>query len=174
MYFRPQLMDIQTAHGEQHIGLYELCCSMIADVFFVIFVGSCVLLIGCSPSLVWKAEAPSPGGHYIAIAETVQTGGFGTASISTSVSLKQNIQSIPAMQVLAFDCLGPVPRPYVLDNVANAGGAIDLKMKWLAPEHLQVSYNGREGTVNFQAVRYQSINISLVDVSPGKAANPSP
>jgi hypothetical protein len=73
------------------------------------------------------------------------------------------------MEVLEFSCEGPVPRPFVLDNVANAGGTIDLKMKWSSPTHLEVTYNGHNATLNFEAVRYQRINISVQDLSGGRA-----
>lgn len=103
---------------------------------------------------------PSPDGQYIAIASTVQNGGFGSASIDTVISLQQ--ANIPKTRtiVLAFDCNGPVPHPYTLDNVANAGGTIGLSMKWTTPSHLEVTYHG-DPTVDFQAVRYQGIDISL-------------
>jgi hypothetical protein len=67
------------------------------------------------------------------------------------------------MDVLAFDCPGPALRPYVLDN-ANAGGTIDLTMKWLTPSHLQVTYDGR-ADLYFQAVRYDGIDVSVQDLS---------
>jgi hypothetical protein len=67
------------------------------------------------------------------------------------------------VEVLAFDCPGPAPRPYVLDN-ANAGGTIDLTMKWVTPSHLQVTYDGH-ADLYFQAVRYAGINVSVQDLS---------
>jgi len=139
----------------------------------LVIVGGCLLLAGCSRPTVWKAEARSPDGHYIAIAQTIQTGGFGTDSIETGVLLKPTIDSYPPTDVLDFDCQGPVPRPYTLDNKANVGGTIDLTMKWLTPTHLEVTYDGRDGTLTFQAVRYQGIDISLTDVSRN-ATNSSP
>jgi hypothetical protein len=67
------------------------------------------------------------------------------------------------MEVLAFDCHDPAPRPYVLDN-ANAGGTIDLTMKWVTPSHLQVTYGGR-ADLYFQAVKAFGVNISVQDLS---------
>src|SRR5205814_7685807 len=66
-------------------------------------------------------------------------------------------------QVLGFSCLGPAPRPYVLDN-ANAGGTIDLTMKWVTPAHLDVTYD-RHPNLYFQVVKYSGINISVRDLS---------
>jgi hypothetical protein len=88
--------------------------------------GICVSVFGCRPNLddltVWKAEVRSPDGPWIASARTIQNGGFGSAHIDTVVYLTQNNRLQPPTEVLAFSCSGPVPRPYVLDNAANAGG----------------------------------------------------
>jgi hypothetical protein len=67
------------------------------------------------------------------------------------------------VEVLAFDCPGPAPRPYVLDN-ANAGGTIDLTMKWVTPSHLQVTYDGHPD-LYFQAIRAFGIDVSVQDLS---------
>lgn len=135
--------------------------------------GVCFLATGCAPPTVWEAEAQSPNGDYIAIARTVQNGGFGSAEILTTVSLKPAHLPNRPMEVLEFSCEGPVPRPYTLDNIANAGGTIDLTMKWVTPSQLSVTYNGRGGTLEFQAVKYQGVGVSLNDVSsdqPGSGA----
>jgi hypothetical protein len=125
-----------------------------------VMIGVCLLAAGCATPTVWKAETRSPDGHWVAIARTVESGGFGNAWIITSVSLQQNDVSQPPTQVLAFSCEGPVPRPYVLDNVANAGGTIGLKMKWVTPSLLEVTYDGHPD-VYFQVVKYRDIHISL-------------
>ena len=128
-----------------------------------------VLVFGCRPTLddltVWKAELWSPGGFWIASARTIQNGGFGSAHIETIVYLKQNIASQPQTEVLGSDCRGPVRRPYVLDNVANAGGTINLTMKWVTPSHLGVTYNGDAGNLDSQVVKFASIDISVQDLS---------
>lgn len=130
---------------------------------------SFVFVLGCRPTLddltVWKAELRSPDGFWIASARTIQNGGFGSANIDTIVYLKQNIASQSPIEVLGFDCRGPVPRPYVLDNVANAGGTISLRMKWVTPSHLHVTYNGDAGNLGFQVVKFAGIDISVRDLS---------
>jgi hypothetical protein len=123
------------------------------------------LLVSCSPATVWRAEARSPGGDYIATVRTVQQAGPGDNWIVTSVSLEQAGIPQTRMVVLSFFCEGPVPRPFTLDNKANVGGTIDLRMRWLTPTHLGVTYNGDGATLNFQAVRYQVVTISLTDLS---------
>ena len=48
-----------------------------------------LLGIGCNDApIVWRAEVASPDGRWIAVALTRQGGGFGTAYINTTVSLK--------------------------------------------------------------------------------------
>jgi len=138
--------------------------SAIHKVIFVI-IGACVLGSSCRDNAhptIWKTEVRSPDGLFLAIACTDQNGGFGSASIDTMVFLQQPSQS-PVM-VLAFDCEGPAPRPYVLDNKANAGGTISLNMKWVGPSHLEVTYNGH-ATLSFQAVKYAGVIISVRNLS---------
>jgi hypothetical protein len=132
--------------------------------------GVCVLWSGCRPSLddltVWKTEVRSQDGLWIASARTIQNGGFGSAHIDTLVYLQQANASQPPTEVLGFDCEGPVPHPYALDNVANAGGTINLTMQWLTPSHLDVMYNGRKGNLGFQVVNIAgTIDISVQDLS---------
>jgi hypothetical protein len=134
----------------------------------LVIIGVCVSASGYrAPTIdsltIWKAEVRSPDGLLIASVRTIQNGGFGSASIDTVVYLAQSFGSQPPVEVLAFDCHDPAPRPYVLDN-ANAGGTIDLKMKWLDPSHLQVTYDGH-ADLYFQAVRAFGINISVQDLS---------
>jgi hypothetical protein len=134
----------------------------------LMILGFCVLLSGCRPTIddltVWKAEVRSPDGLWIASARTIQNGGFGSAHIDTVVDLTQTNASQPPTEVLALSCHGPVPRPYVLDNTANAGGTIDLTMKWVTPTHLEVTYDDNPD-LDFQTVKYAGIDISVRDLS---------
>ena len=98
--------------------------SVIRNAVSLIVIGICILGVGCQKGYktIWKAGVRSPDGLWLANAETVQNGGFGSAAIQTSVYLKRVNVSEPPTQVLGFWCQGPAPRPYVLDNNANAGG----------------------------------------------------
>lgn len=133
----------------------------------LVIVGICVPASGCRPTIdsltIWKAEVRSPDGLWIASVRTIQNGGFGSARIDTVVDLKQSRGSQPPVEVLAFDCPGPAPRPYVLDN-ANAGGTIDLTVKWVTPSHLHVTYD-KQPDLYFQVVKYDGISISVQDLS---------
>lgn len=100
-------------------------------------------LAGCSAPTVWTAALPGPDRKFAAIARTIQAGGFGTANIDTAVYLTTTLYASPPVEVADFSCPGPVPHPYKLDNVRNAGGTIGLKMKWLGPRRLEITYSGK-------------------------------
>jgi hypothetical protein len=136
----------------------------------------CVFGSGCASKenmTVWKAAFPSPDGSYIATADTVQNGGFGSASIETNVYLEQAGHSDQPTEVLGFSCDGPMSRPYVLDNVANAGGGINLSVKWITPSHLHVTYQGR-ADVSFQAVKFGKLVITLKNLADKSVNNDNP
>jgi hypothetical protein len=132
----------------------------------------CLLGLGCTSRddlIVWRADALSPDGRWVATADTVQNGGFGSGDIFTTVHLR-NTQGKPySVDVLGIDSQGPSPRPYVLDNVANRGGSIDLTMSWTGPSRLHLGYTSKTGTVvTLQMVKYAGIDI-LVDPREEKA-----
>jgi hypothetical protein len=148
----------------------------VASIFSVIL-GVCVLISGCKDvPTIWRQEVQSPDGSWLAIAHTEQNGGFGSASITTGVDLKRidgTVHSGRPVDILELWSNGPSPkRPYVLDNDANAGGMVNLTMKWLDPSHLEVTYDG-QARVDFQVVKLAGIDISLQDLSK-KAASQSP
>jgi hypothetical protein len=138
-------------------------------LLIVVAVG--VLGSGCRDvPTIWKAEIPSPDGAWLASARTEQNGGFGSASIVTGVNLKRTdgtVNSGQPFKVLDFDCYGSAPRAYVLDP-ANAGGTINLTMKWLTPSHLEVTYDGRANII-LQVVKFAGVDISLRDLSKESA-----
>ncbi len=112
--------------------------------------------------MVWKAQSPSPDGLWIASADTVQNGGFGSADIYTTVHLKRVGDTSAPVDILGIDSQGPIPHPYVLDNVANKGGSIGLTMEWETPTHLRVTYVDRACTlVNLHMTKYAEVDISL-------------
>jgi hypothetical protein len=150
------------------------CQSWIRSAISLIILCVCVMETGCRyDPTVWHMEIPSPDGVWIAIADTAQNGGPGNASIATSISLKRTWSSNTPQLILGFDCDGPVPRPYTLDNVANAGGTINLQMKWLTPSHLEVTYAGNPD-LYFQAVKVWGVDISLRNLPYDTKTIPSP
>jgi hypothetical protein len=114
--------------------------------------------------VVWKMEEISPDKQWQASADTVQNGGFGSASIDTAVYLRKASDPKDPKEVLIFHCGGPVPHPYVLDNAANRGGTIDLHMTWVTPRHLSVTYSGHPD-LGFQAISYEGIEITAQNLS---------
>jgi hypothetical protein len=125
---------------------------------------------GCgSSNTIWREELRSPDGLWLASADAVQNGGFGSASIQTQVYVEGANGSKPRKEVLGFSCEGPAARPYVLDNVANKGGTIDLEMQWVSPSHLEVKYNGR-ASINLQIPNYDGVEVSL-KVPSGSSSN---
>lgn len=110
--------------------------------------------------VVWRTQVDSPGGVWVASADTVQNGGFGSGGIETTVYLKRRSAHLPPIAVLGFSCAGPVPHPYVLDNVANRGGTINLKMRWSDPVHLDVVYGG-DPSINLETIRLQDVTITV-------------
>ncbi len=128
---------------------------------------STVLGTGCSSKddlTVWRTEAPSPDGLWVATADTVQNGGFGSANINTSVYLRGVNDRRPPAQVLGFSSDGPVPHPYVLDNTANRGGTIALALQWLDATHLRVTHKAHPD-LYLQVVNFHNVMISVEDAS---------
>jgi hypothetical protein len=80
--------------------------------------------------------------------------------------LEQPDNANSSVEVLGFFCDGPVSRPFRLDNVANAGGTIDLKMKWTNSSHLDVTYDGH-ASLDFQVAKVHGIEISVQNLSNG-------
>lgn len=122
-----------------------------------------ISISGCmraKPLIVWRTEVTSPDGKWIAIADTVQNGGFGTASVETSVYLDTPTSRTPPARILGFTCNSAVPHAYILDNTANKGGTIDLKMSWESPSHLMVTYVG-DPDIDLETVKYDAILVSV-------------
>jgi hypothetical protein len=115
-------------------------------------IGLCALVFGCRDSaIIWSAESRSPDGHWLASARTEQFGGAGTASVETSVYLKQNSQ--PPVEILEFS-----------NDSAFPSGVTNVDMNWVNPTHLEVTYKGHP-TIDFQAVKCSGVDISLRDLS---------
>jgi hypothetical protein len=155
-----ELMTIQLYSSR--IGIY---IAQRAGVFLklgpLMLLGTWIFGAGCgSSNTIWREDLRSPDGLWVASADAVQNGGFGSASIQTQVHLEKSNGSKPRKEVLGFSCEGPAARPYVLDNIANKGGTIDLEMKWVSPSHLEVTYNGR-ASINLQVPNYDGVEVSL-------------
>ena len=145
-------------------------------VLILVVLGAPVLGCGTRDDLVvWKAQTLSPDGVWLAKADTVQNGGFGTGEIHTTVFLERENARAAPQEVLVVECDGPMPHPYALDNDANKGGCIGLTMTWFTPKQLHLTYETRQGTdIAFQAVRVGDVDITVTPVIGGPLPKSSP
>ncbi len=110
--------------------------------------------------VVWHKEVQSPDKVWTAIAETHQVGGFGSAWVGTTISLKnlnRTVLQTEPFAVLSYPGDGSIKHAYVLSD-ENAD--TKLGIKWLDTEHLEIKYTG--GTDPYlEVVKYGGVAISL-------------
>jgi hypothetical protein len=134
----------------------------------LLFVFFCTLLcigvgFGCrnkGVETIWTAEAKSPDGQWLAKAQTDQRSGFGTDGAVTAVYLQPSNGARSPILILGFS-----------HNQNVQASLIDLKMKWVDGKHLEVSYK-EHPDLDFQAIKYAGINISVRDLSDGTMSAP--
>jgi hypothetical protein len=114
-------------------------------------IGVCAVLSGCKDDpTTWSAESRSPDGHWLALAHTVQHSGPGTDGVETIVEIKRTNGLRSSTRVLAF---------------ANDGASMSLKINWMAPSHLEVTFKDDPKMLYFQVVKTSGIDISVRDLS---------
>ncbi len=91
-------------------------------------------LLGCGKDVVWRHEVLSPDGKWSAIAETHQTGGWGSGYGWTTVSLrylKGDAKSEP-FTILGYPSDGSTTKAYVLsdENTDRFLGTTALTSNW--------------------------------------------
>jgi hypothetical protein len=113
---------------------------------------------GCRGSQkVWSAEARSPDGKMIATAQGLANGGFGISGVpSTFVYLNWATGSQKPTEILC------------LDDESDTPEDTKVGMEWLSPTHLELTYEGSHQSINFQAVKFAGIVISVSDQSHGQ------
>ena len=127
--------------------------SSVFSVIFPVTLAAVFLLCGCKATPTWSTESRSPDGRMTAKAETFTNGGFAAPSPSTTfVYLKQTTGSQKPVLIFAFS-EGPPE-------------GMQVKMDWLSPAHLELTYEGQR-TIDFQAVRYTGVDISVRNAAPG-------
>lgn len=138
-------------------------CSVFLTVTSRLVLLVCVSTLGCreAPTTTWSAQSRSPDGSWLAIARSEQGGGLGGAYDVTTVSLKRVNGPQPPTQVLLFSHEYPT---------------MNLKMEWLAPTHLNVTYGpsarpGDHADLNFQAVKCAGVDISIRALSGGATSS---
>ena len=115
---------------------------------------------------VWKVNVKSPDGAWLATARTDQFGGPGTDWVDTVVTLKKlngTVNRGKPFDVLEYPDGGPIQKPYTLSD-ANAGGGVNLRMRWLTSKQLEIDYTGNIEP-DLQVVKFGGADITLKQVS---------
>ena len=130
--------------------------SAIARGMLLLTVAVCTMLTGCkNGTTIWSTEVQSPDGRWRTIAHTDQYSGPGNAGLLTTVYMKRIKGPKEPIEVLLFE--------------QNAK-SIDLKMNWLTPTHLEVTYR-QPAVIDFQAIKCGGVDISVRDVSNGTTSS---
>jgi hypothetical protein len=117
------------------------------SILLIVAASSC----GRGGETIWSFEARSPDGAWIATARANQYSGPGNAAILTGVYLQRATRSTGAEPVLTF-----------FNDLPPTKGGIEVRLNWLSPSRLQITLS-RKAAVEFQAVRYAGIDISVKD-----------
>ena len=121
---------------------------------------ACFSACGCkSTQTVWSTEVISPNGKYVATARTSANSGFGIDGIpATFVYLNWATGSQRPMEIMEFA------------NESDPSNVGKVEIKWLSPKHLEIAYSKAGHDIEFQAVRFDDVCISLRDTSDISAA----
>jgi hypothetical protein len=121
------------------------------------------MLVGCKANVdptVWKRDFACPSGAWVATARTYQWGGFGSAWVETTVSVKKldgTVNHGKPFDVFSYPGGGTIPKTYVLSD-ANAD--TNLKIAWLTPTHLQIIHQ-TPIQPDLEVIRFSDIDISF-------------
>ncbi|MBU6509706.1 MAG: hypothetical protein KGQ73_05935 [Gammaproteobacteria bacterium] len=122
-------------------------------IAFLLFLVLCIFSAsGCQqPVTTWSAEVRSPDGLWLAVAQSRQWSGPGTAYDATIVSLKPLKGRQSPMEILDF---------------SHQYATMNLEMNWITATHLNIVYGpssrpGDQVSVTFQVARYAGIEISI-------------
>jgi len=119
----------------------------------LLIVGVCVAASGCGPRVIWSAESRSPDGMWLASGQTLSQRGPGNNNLSTVVYLKPADGSENPREILTL-LDGPIVPPSVTG----------VKMEWLTPRHLELTYLGGR-PVGYQATDCSGIHITARELS---------
>jgi hypothetical protein len=123
----------------------------IRKAILLVVVGFCVSEFGCQDvGTTWSEEARSPDGNWLATARSQQWGGPGTAYDTTTVYLKWVKGSQAPKEVLEF---------------SHQYATMSLKMEWVTPTHLEVTYGPSAKPADHVSLDFQVVKISGIDIS---------
>jgi hypothetical protein len=118
-------------------------------------------LLGCHDDpTVWKKELRSPDGAWIATARTEQWGGFGSAWVQTTVSLRKTDGTVnhgKPFDIFSYPGGGKVPKTYVL---SDENSDPDLLIAWVAPTHLEIAHSPGIDP-DLEVIRFSNVDISF-------------
>lgn len=116
---------------------------------------ACLSSCGCkSTQIIWSTEVKSPDGQFVASAQTFANSGFGTDGIpATFVYLNWATGSQKPMEIMEFA------------NESDSPDTGKVEITWLSPKRLEVSYSKDRQDIEFQAVRFADVSITLTDKS---------
>lgn len=130
--------------------------SAIHKGMLLLTIAVCALLTSCkNGTTIWSTEVRSPDGQWRTIARTDQYSGPGNAGLLTTVYMKRIKGPQEPIQILLFE---------------QDAKSIDLKMNWLTPSHLEVTYK-QPAVIDFQAIKCGGVDISVRDLSNGTTSS---
>jgi hypothetical protein len=130
---------------------FHLAVRMLVTVVTIL---ACILLGSCvRDETIWSAMSPSPDGRWLAVAHTVQHSGPGNNGGETIVEIKETRRRFifkTSEMVLGF---------------SNDGSSMGLKMSWISPTHLDVTFRDDPQVLYYQVVRTSGIEITVRDLA---------
>src|ERR1700679_2799028 len=120
---------------------------------------ACILGCRYDPT-VWKKDFRSPDGAWVATARTEQWGGFGSAWVETTVSIRKvngTVNHGKPFDVFSYPGGGEIPKTYVR---SDDNSDPNLQMVWLTPTHLQITHKSPVDP-DLEVIRFSNIDISF-------------
>jgi hypothetical protein len=121
----------------------------------LLLLGICALASGCRRGqTIWSGEARSPDGKMVATASMSANGGFGVSGApATFVYLNWTTGSQTPTEILS------------VGNQSDRADEGQVGMKWLSQNRLELTYTGKHQNIEFQAVKFDGVEISVRDIS---------
>jgi hypothetical protein len=142
--------------------VFTMIRSLFLKALLLLTIGVSLFLIGCKESPKWSTESRSQDGKMVASARSYEGGGFGASGPSvTLVYLNWATGSQKPMQILG------------LHDESDKPEETRIGMRWLTSAHLEITYNAKAQAIDFQAVKFTGVDISLRDLSSPTGSTPS-